>query len=117
VWTWDEAFRVVCGEIGLAPSEFYALQYSELALILKGYADRMRSESRAAYYRTAWLIHWLLIPHQKKDAELLTPERILGRAPKSKGRRFRSDEEAALAFVNALKKKSKQKKTEVSNGE
>ncbi len=64
--------------MGLPPSEFYRLQYSELVLLLDGYRTRVKMEARRARYESAWLASWLLLPHTPKETEPLTPADLLG---------------------------------------
>lgn len=77
LWTWEEAFRLCCGNIGLTPERFYALTYAELCLLLEGH----REKQKAARRDMAWCVAHLLRPHLKEGAEL-TPEMLLGEGPK-----------------------------------
>lgn len=74
----------MCGEIGLAPSEFYRLQYCELVLLLDGYRARIKHEARRARNESAWLGHIVLLPHTPKGVEPLTPAQLLGHKPRKK---------------------------------
>jgi hypothetical protein len=70
--------------MGLAPSEFYRLQYCELVLLLDGYSDRMKHEARRARYESAWLGHLFLMPYTPKDGTPITPAQLLGHKPRRK---------------------------------
>jgi hypothetical protein len=99
----------MCGEIGLAPSEFYALQYSELALILYGYHDRIRRERRAQHDELAWMVSWLMLPHTAKDDVEAMVAKVTGREPRRKRQRnFASPVAAFDAFFAARNAKLKQ---------
>lgn len=102
-WTWEDAFRVVCGEMGLAPSEFYRLQYCELVLLLDGYRARLKQEARRMRYESAWLAHIYLLPHTAKDADPITPAQLLGWKPRRKkaARHFATPVAALDAFFAA----------------
>lgn len=95
---------MVCGEIGLAPSEFYSLLYSELLLILEGYRDRSKRESRYRQENTAWALSWLLAPYHKEGAEPISMDQILGRKQRKQSRRFANMEESAQAWFEAYSK-------------
>lgn len=110
---------MVCGEIGLAPSEFYRLLYSEMVLILDGWRERRRKQLRERREESAWLASRLLWPYQAKDADPITPDQLLGRKPRGAhkpARKFADYKASASAFFDALEAKSKQK-SEVSNGQ
>jgi hypothetical protein len=74
----------VVGEIGLAPSEFYALSYCELRLIMEGYRERQKKEIEGRRELGAWILQWLLLPYKKEDADPITIDTLLGRKPKGK---------------------------------
>lgn len=95
---------MVCGEIGLAPSEFYSLLYSELLLLLEGHRDRARRELRQRQENTAWALSWLLAPYHKEGTEPISMDQILGRKPRRKVRRFATMEESAQAWFEAYNK-------------
>jgi hypothetical protein len=90
--------------MGLAPSEFYRLQYCELVLMLQGYSDRIKHEARRARYESAWLGHIYLLPHTAKDTEPLTPAQLLGRKPRKKAKPFPTAIAALDAFFAAQSK-------------
>jgi hypothetical protein len=102
---------MVCGEMGLAPSEFYRLLYSELSLILEGYHARHKREQRERREESAWMVSWLLIPHRKADADPITPDQLMGRKPRGKpAPAFANDEAKARALVTAFAAQSKKKR-------
>jgi hypothetical protein len=92
----------------MTPREFYALQYSELILILDGYRERRKREMRERREESAWVVSWLLLPHKGKDAEPITPDQLMGRKPRHKRPQFADHRQAAIACFAALKAKSKQ---------
>ena len=95
----------------MTAAQFYALTYCELELILKGCADRRKRELRDRREEHAWMIYWLLLPYQKKDAdEPLTIDGIMGRKPRTRkpARRFASMEDSAQAWFAASAAQSKQ---------
>ncbi len=105
--SWEDAFRIVCGEMGLSPSEFYRLLYSELLLILEGRAARHKREIRERREESAWMVSWLLIPHKKTDADPITPDQLMGRKqPGNRAPVFESDEAKARALVTAFRAQS-----------
>jgi len=96
--------------MGLAPSEFYRLTYSELALIMRGYSERQQRVLRQRREESAWMISWLLLPYKSKNADPLTPDDLLGRKPRKKAApKFSSPGEAAQAFFAARAAKQKSK--------
>jgi hypothetical protein len=99
--------------MGLAPSEFYRLLYSELVLILEGHRERHGRELRERREESAWLVSWLLLPHKGKDADPITPDQLMGRKPRAKAAKFATDEDAARAFFAAKKAQSKKRLTDV----
>jgi len=108
--TWEDAFRIVCGELGFAPDAFYRLQYSELILILEGRAARHNREIRERREESAWMVSWLLIPHKKADADPITPDQLMGRKPHGKPAPvFESDEDKGRALLTAFRAQSKKK--------
>ena len=110
-FTWEDAFRLCCGEIGMSAAQFYALQYCELELILQGHRERSRREWRERHEEHAWVLWWMLLPHQSKDADdPLTIDKILGRKPRSIGRQFANDEDKARALISAFRAQSEKKK-------
>jgi hypothetical protein len=99
--------------MGLAPSEFYRLLYSELILILEGYRARYQRETRERREESAWMVSWLLLPHKSKDAdeEVFSPDWLMGCKRHSKPTpAFANDEDKARALVTAFRAKSKQKR-------
>ncbi len=70
--------------MGLPPSEFYRLCYSELVLMLEGYHDRLKHEARRMRHESAWLGHIVLLPHTPKDVDPITPAQLLGHKPRKK---------------------------------
>jgi hypothetical protein len=105
--TWEDAFRIVCGELGFAPDAFYRLQYSELILILEGRSARHKRETRERREESAWMVSWLLLPHKKQDADPLTPDMLMGRKRRSTPAPvFESDEAKARALVTAFRAQS-----------
>ena len=92
----------------MTAAQFYALTYCELALILKGYRDRRKQELRDRREEHAWMLTWLLLPHQKKDADPLTVDQIMGHKRRKAPRRFASMEESAQAWFAAYAAQSKQ---------
>lgn len=97
--------------MGLPPSEFYRLLYSELILILEGYRARYQREMRERREESAWMVSWLLLPHKKADADPITPDQLMGRKPHGKPAPvFASDEDKARALLTAFREKSKQKR-------
>ena len=68
--------------MGLTPAQFYALQYSELVLLLEGYRERQKQEALARRAENAWVVSWLLLPHKGKDADPITPDQLMGRKPR-----------------------------------
>jgi len=104
--------------MGLAPSEFYRLLYSELVLLLDGWHERRRRQLRERREESAWVVSCLLWPHQKEGADPITPDQLLGRKERRKARppRFADYKESASAFFAALEAKSKQEH-EVSDGQ
>jgi hypothetical protein len=94
--------------MGLAPSEFYALRYSELKLLLAGRADAHKRALRQRREESAWIVAWLLLPHKGPDAEPVTPDQLMGRKPRTApARKFASPAQAADAFFSALEAQSK----------
>jgi hypothetical protein len=92
----------------MAPSEFYRLLYSELALILEGRRERLLRESRRMREESAWLGSIILAPHTPKDGSMITPDQLLGRKPRSKpAPKFATPGEAAQAFFSARNAKLK----------
>jgi hypothetical protein len=97
--------------MGLAPSEFYRLLYSELVLILRGNRERAEREARRAHAESAWLGHLILLPYTPKGEKPLTPKQLLARPTKkhkSKTMAFPDSDSAARAFFAAHKAKSNQ---------
>ncbi len=97
--------------MGLAPTEFYRLLYSELVLILRGNRERSERDARRAHAESAWLGHLILLPYTPKGEKPLTPKQLLERPKKkraSKGTAFPDSDSAARAFFAAHKAKSNQ---------
>jgi hypothetical protein len=95
--------------MAMPPAAFYRLLYSELILVVEGYRARYRRELKARREESAWLASRLLWPHQAKDADLITPDQLMGRKPRGKrAPKFASEEESARAFVAAFAAQSKQ---------
>lgn len=91
--------------MGLAPAEFYKLQYCELVLLLDGYRDRIKHEARRTRNESAWLGHIILLPHTPKDMDPLTPSQLLGHKSRKKaGKRFATPVAALDAFFAAQSK-------------
>jgi hypothetical protein len=91
--------------MGLAPSEFYRLQYCELVLLLDGYKDRLKFEAKRARNESAWLGHVYLLPHTPKDSKPITPAQLLGHKERRKRRKEFATPVAALdAFFAAYSK-------------
>jgi hypothetical protein len=112
--TWEDAFRIVCGEMEFTPDAFYRLQYSELILILEGRTVRHRREMRERREESAWVVSWLLMPYKNADADPITPDQLMGRKQRGKPAPvFSSDEDKARALVNAFRAQSKQAVTDV----
>jgi hypothetical protein len=98
--------------MGLPPTEFYRLLYSELVLILDGYRARFQRETRLRREESAWVVSWLLLPHKAQDADPITPDQLMGRKPKGKpAPEFASDEAKARALVTAFAAKSKKQRS------
>ena len=96
--------------MGLAPSEFYRLLYSELVLILEGRRERIAREARARREESAWLGSIFLAPHTPKGRDPITPAELMGRKPRQKpARRFATMEESAAAWFAEHRAKSKPK--------
>jgi hypothetical protein len=92
--------------MGVAPSEFYRLQYSELVLLLDGYRDRLKFESRRARYESAWLGHIFLLPYTPKDGEPLMPAQLLGESRRKKAApRYATPAAALDGFFEAYSKR------------
>ena len=107
--SWEDAFRIVCGELGFAPDAFYRLMYSELILILEGRAARHKREVRERREESAWMVSWLLMPHKNVDADPITPDQLMGRKHRGKPAPvFESDEAKARALLTAFRAQSKQ---------
>lgn len=87
--------------MGLAPSEFYALQYSELELMMRGHRERQRDDWNAQKELGAWMIWWLLLPYKKEDSDPISMDAILGRQPRRAVKKFANGIEAAQAFFAA----------------
>ena len=96
--------------MALAPSEFYALTYCELVLICEGHAARNRRELIARREESAWAVSWLLLPHKGADADPITPDQLMGKGVKGKGKDFANDEDKARALVKAFRAKSEKRK-------
>jgi hypothetical protein len=110
---WDDAFRIVCGEVGLPPSEFYRLLYCELVLILEGFRKRHARAARERHEESAWIVSWLLIPHKNADADPITPDQLMGRKPRGKpAPAFVTDEAKARALVEGFRAQSKEELTD-----
>lgn len=94
--------------MGFTPAQFYALQYSELVLLLEGHRARQKQEARARREENAWVVSWLLLPHKGKDADPITPDQLMGRQPRRlRGKRqqkFASPIAAFDAFFAARSK-------------
>jgi hypothetical protein len=113
--TWEDAFRIVCGEMALAPTEFYRLLYSELVLILEGYRARHTRDLRERREESAWMVSWLLVPHKNADSDPITPDQLMGRKPRGKpAPEFANDEAKARALVAGFAAKSKRQLSVVS---
>jgi len=94
----------------MSVTQFYSLRYCELVLILKGRADRHKNEARIQREESAWIVSWLLLPHKKEGADPITPAQLMGKKSRGiKGKAFASDEDAARAYIAALKRKSKKR--------
>ena len=59
----------------MSPESFWQLHYSELCLILEGYAERKRKEREAARWGRAWLGTVIAMSAGAKD---VTPAKLLG---------------------------------------
>ena len=109
----EDAFRIVCGEAGLPPSEFYRLLYCELVLILEGFRKRHARAARERHEESAWMVSGLLKPHKKADADPITPGQLMGRKPRGKPAPvFESDEAKARALVEGFRAQSKKELTD-----
>jgi hypothetical protein len=94
----------------MRPTDFYALLYSELTLILEGWRARCSRALRERREESAWLASRLLLPHQKRDADPITPDQLMGRKPRGKPKLKLADyKESASAFFAALEAKSKKR--------
>jgi hypothetical protein len=114
--TWEDAFRIVCGEIGLPPSEFYRLLYSELVLILEGHRARYQREMRERREESAWIVSWLLLPHKATDADPITPDELMGRKARTKpAPKFATAAESAQAWFAARAAQSKKKSARLTD--
>ena len=99
----------------MTTGQFYALTYHELELILRGRHARRRREMRERQEEHAWVLTWLLLPHQKDGADPLTVDAIMGRKSRAprRTRKFASMEESAQAWFAAYEAQSKQRKANV----
>lgn len=75
---WDE--RLTTPEEALAYVEprgdaFWQMTPADFDLAVQAYRNRQEDE----WYRTAWMVAYLLKPHTKKK---ITPEKLLGRKPR-----------------------------------
>jgi hypothetical protein len=81
LWSWDDAFRVACGEHGLAPAEFEQFTYAELRVYLEGCHNRRKREYRDRHEQNAWLAATLInftVPRE----EPITSGMLLGKKPR-----------------------------------
>ncbi len=101
----------------MSPAQFYALTYAELVLILAGRTEARKRALKERQEEHAWMLTWLLLPHQDKDAEPVTVDQIMGRKPRGKRRvRFTNMEESASAWFAAYQAQSQQEVEPNGNG-
>ena len=104
--------------MGLAPSEFYRLMYSELALIMRGYSERQQRALRQRRKESAWMVSWLLLPYKSADADPITPDQLMGRKTRKKpAPKFSSPGESAQAFFSARAAKAQKQVRRLTDGQ
>jgi len=69
---WLTGQQGLAAELGLLPWDFWKLTPGELDDLAEGARQRSKEE----WYRTAWLVSYLLKPHLKKGKKV-TPESLL----------------------------------------
>ncbi len=68
--------RVLCGELGYRPADFYDLMYCEVCIILAGHAERLQREREDARWGRAWLVSYGELAQRVE--KWLKPHELLG---------------------------------------
>ena len=67
--TWDLLQRIALGEMGMAPSEFWAMTLREFLNKLEGFREREKYKFRDNWIRTRRLACWMLQPWVENEIE------------------------------------------------
>ncbi|WP_446744298.1 phage tail assembly chaperone [Silvibacterium acidisoli] len=97
--TWDDLYRIACGEMGLSPDVFGRMTYAELRVFLDGCYERQKREIKVQRELDACLAA-TLINHLGMYKEPITAAMLLGRKSrrKVKSREEQMDDALNVAF-------------------
>lgn len=106
--------RVGLGQLGLAPSHFWAMTVPEFAAAVSGASEVKEREEQLSMERTRLLAFWTMSVHIKKGASF-TPQ-SLARFPWEIDKGNKPTKEQVDATRERLKKLLKKKPSDVSKG-